>query len=297
MICRPSATLVRVCCVLAALGLLVGMASTRVHAQDDHLRVIKQPPAYQLMRSSVERALLEEVPARQAFDWWSNITGISLVVNGRQLELIGVDGDAPINIGLHQVTAAQLLGLMLDQITIDEPLLYETTEHYVLVTTRDAALRNTVVRVYPIDDLLMEVPDFDDAPTFDLQSALSNTNSGGGAAGGGGSDNIFGDFENDEEPRKTRTERGEEIAQLIRDTIEPDIWIENGGLYASIKYFDGKLIVNAPRFVQGHVGNPISGKLTPRADRFASGTTKPKVVAVPAEAPSDDAQATNADTE
>ena len=48
------------------------------------------------------------------------------------------------------------------------------------VMTRDQAIRNPVLRVYDIGDLLHMVPNFDDAPQCDLGEGLSNTSNGVG---------------------------------------------------------------------------------------------------------------------
>src|SRR5690606_18701153 len=41
----------------------------------------------------------------------------------------------------------------------------------------------------------------------------------------------------------------EEIATLIRDVVETEEWIENGGAGGSIRVFRGTLIVNAPDYM------------------------------------------------
>ena len=42
---------------------------------------------------------------------------------------------------------------------------------------------------------------------------------------------------------------------MIRETIRPDVWREAGGP-ASIRYYNGNLIVTAPRSVQEALGGP-----------------------------------------
>jgi hypothetical protein len=137
--------------------------------------------------------------------------------------------------------------------------------------TRNQAVRKPVVKVYDIRDLLFEVPNFDNAPDFDLNSALDNTSSGGsgtgtgrssgsssggGSSGGGGTIFDTEDDNNERDRRATKEERTEDLVQLIRETIEPDIWQAHGGQLCSIKDFDGRLIVNAPMFVHRQLGMP-----------------------------------------
>jgi hypothetical protein len=40
---------------------------------------------------------------------------------------------------------------------------------------------------------------------------------------------------------------------MIRETVRPEIWRENGGA-ASIRFYNGNLIVTAPRSVQEAIG-------------------------------------------
>lgn len=61
---------------------------------------------------------------------------------------------------------------------------------------------------------------------------------GGGGAGGAGGSSDLGNAE----------ERAEELIELITEVIRPDVWQANGGT-ATIRYFNGNLVVNAPRSV------------------------------------------------
>jgi hypothetical protein len=82
---------------------------------------------------------------------------------------------------------------------------------------------------------------------------------GGGGGGGGG---LFGGGtgtgtdRRDREQGRTRAERAQDLVDLIMDVIEPDIWRENGGP-ASIRYFNGSLIVTAPRHIHEMIGGPL----------------------------------------
>jgi hypothetical protein len=48
-------------------------------------------------------------------------------------------------------------------------------------------------------------------------------------------------------------ERGEKLVQLIMMLVSPEVWVENGG-FSRIRYFNGTLIVTAPRSVQAQIG-------------------------------------------
>jgi len=222
----------------------------------------------QLMRSTDANIDLNEVPAKLALEMWSLQTDVPLVINWAAFENEGIDPDAPITLRLQRVPAEQALRLIIRQMHPDpigdDRLIVQVEEWYVQVMTRGEALQNSVTQMYFIGDMLMDIPDFE-GPEFDLNQALSNTNSGGsgnsggGNSGGGGGNDFFNEDDQNNEPQLTREEKAEAIAQIIRDTIESDIWVENGGEYASIRYYRGMLIVKAPAYVQEQIGVPTSG--------------------------------------
>ena len=225
------------------------------------------------LRTTIDPVELDDTPARQAFEWWSRITGISLVVNWRAMDNAGIDSEPPVTLRLRRVPANRVLALILRQLEVDQKLIFQTTEWFVQILTLEEANRQTEVRVYDVGDLLHLAPHFTNAPRFDLQSALTNTNSGGGGSSGGGSSrsiNAFATDDQDHKEQKTRRERIDDLLRLIRDTTEPEIWIANGGQYASISYFKGQLIVNAPLYVHDQIGLPAVRVVRRRESTAAS---------------------------
>ncbi len=214
-----------------------------------------------LLGQVVSQVDFQNTTAREAFEWWSQTTNIPLIVHWAVFEQEGVDLDTEMTLRLRNIPAGVLLKLMTQQWSPETRFVIEPTPWVVEVMTRQQAIRNTVLRVYDIGGLLHRVPNFNNAPAFDLSSALGNTNSGGGGNSGGsssGGSGLFGDTNRDRERQDvpSRAERAEDIAQVIRDTIEPDIWQNNGGQFCSIRYFSGRLIVNAPPFVHRQIGMP-----------------------------------------
>jgi hypothetical protein len=97
------------------------------------------------------------------------------------------------------------------------------------------------VEMYSIDDLLTEVPNFLDAPEFNLQTVLQ------GARGGGQSPFTDG---NEEEPDvRTRQQKIDELVDLITTTVEPEQWDTSAGGGASIRSFQGSLLVNGADYI------------------------------------------------
>ena len=221
----------------------------------------------------IERVEFDANEAKEAFQWWSQTSDIPLVIDWNGLELEAIDSTAPITLRLRNLPAGQVLALLIRQIEVPGvELIIQSTPWYMEVMTKTQANRQTVIRVYDVRDLLYVVPNFTNPPDFDLNEALSNTSSGGsgGRSGGrgGSSGSLFGDSASDDEAQDltTRAERVEELAQLIRNSIEPDIWQLNGGEYASIRYLQGRLIVNAPQYVHDQIGVPtVSQRRVPRS--------------------------------
>ncbi|MEM6260169.1 MAG: hypothetical protein AAGB26_02680 [Planctomycetota bacterium] len=231
---------------------------------------IRATPA-QLMRETLTSVNLDAVPGRLALDIWSNQTNVPLVVSWASLEAQGIDPQQPVTLTLGRVPAELALKLIIQQLHPDpignDELLVDIEQWYVRIMTKEDALRRSTTRVYFIGDLLMDIPNFDNAPGFDLNDALSNTSSGGSGRGSGSGGNqdqgLFGD-DSDEEKEEvlSKEEKAERIADMVRNTVEPDIWRANGGEYGSVRYYRGMLVVKAPDFVHEQIGGIAGGTTT-----------------------------------
>jgi hypothetical protein len=116
--------------------------------------------------------------------------------------------------------------------------------------------------VYPVQDLLVEAQPFVEPPQFDLSYATSRGSvggSGGRGSGSSASQSLLGNYQNfnqqQNQPR-VKDARAQELVDLIVDTVSPNIWLRNGGM-ARIRFFNGNLIVTAPRSVHEELGGPI----------------------------------------
>lgn len=108
------------------------------------------------------------------------------------------------------------------------------------------------LELYDINDLLLELPRYTDAPEFDLQSVLQNSGSGGG----GGGQSPFRDTggnRNQQQQGKTRDQRADDVVKLVTDIVEPEQWTDNGGTGGTIRYYQGSLMVNAPDYIHRQV--------------------------------------------
>ena len=180
-------------------------------------------------------------------DFLRDVSGANIFVNWKALEDAGVDRNAPVSARLRNVKFAKALTIILDSVSGGTVTLgYTIDDGVITISTGDDIDRNTVTRVYDIRDLIIDIPDFTDAPNFNLQSANQQSQQGGG--GGGGGQGLFGQQQQRqpgqiEAGSRTRQEMIDEITSLITETISPDSWREAGGAVGAVRELQGQLIV------------------------------------------------------
>lgn len=108
--------------------------------------------------------------------------------------------------------------------------------------------RTRRLEIYDISDLLLEVPDYNQIPQFDLNSALQA--SGGG---GGGTSPFSGGGQQVQNTGKPVQERADEVIRLITELVEPDQWTNNGGSAATVRFYKQELLVTAPDYIQRQI--------------------------------------------
>lgn len=184
-------------------------------------------------------------------------TNVNFVVNWTAMTNVGVEPDLPITLKIKNVPASQALKLVLEQASANnelDPVSFAVKDGIVEISTlRDLKRRTAFLRSYDIRDLLVQVPNFNGAPSFDLGSALSSTSSvgggdgGGGGGGGGNSVDLFGDSGDDGDEvdsEEAGLQRITEILELIRtQTGTQQDWVEFGGDVSSVREFNSQLLV------------------------------------------------------
>jgi general secretion pathway protein D len=189
-----------------------------------------------------------------SIDFIRQSTNVNTVINWTAMTNVGVEPDLPITLKISNVPASQALTLVLQQASANnelDPVSYAVKDGILEISTlRDLKRRTAFLRSYDIRDLLVQVPNFDGAPDFDLGSALSSSGTVGGSSGSGGGGNevdLFGDSNNDdddEEDEDARLERVTEILELIRtQTGTQSDWVEYGGDVSSVRELNGLLLV------------------------------------------------------
>jgi uncharacterized membrane protein YgcG len=229
---------------------------------------VSAAPGKGASRAMLARAMPElkfdGVAFSDAVDFLRDVTAANLVVNWRALEGAGVTKDTVVNLKVRGVTLRKALSLLLSEAGgADGAITYTVEDGVIEITTTELADRKMTTRVYPVGDLLIDIPDFV-GPTFDLTQNSSSGSGGRGGGGGGGSSSqgLFGGGgggggnnadRGEAGDKKTKDERAQVLLDLIRETIYPDIWRENGGT-ASIRMYRDNLIVTAPAKVHEAIG-------------------------------------------
>jgi general secretion pathway protein D len=186
-------------------------------------------------------------------DFLRDVSGANLFVNWKSLEAAGIDRNTPVTARLRNIKFSKALSIILDSVGGGQTKLgYTVDEGVITISTLDDLSKNVAVRVYDIRDLIIDVPDFNDAPQFSLDSQQNQGGQGGGGGGGQGgitqggvSNNLFGGggTQNQRETGPTRQELVDSITKLIEDTVATDTWKDNGGSVGALRELQGQLIV------------------------------------------------------
>jgi hypothetical protein len=220
-------------------------------APDKTLATSAQHDAKRALLQRLPETKLDNVRLEDAITFLQDASGANIHVNWRALETVNVTRETVVNLRMRPLPLRKLLQYTLTEADGSNMTTFYAEDGVIEVTTRDLADQRLITKVYPVDDLLLHVPDFNDAPQFQLgQSAQT------GRGGGGGGQSLIGSTTTDNGQAVTKASRGDELVQLVMDSVQPEVWRENGGT-ASIRYFRGRLIVTAPRSVHEKIGGAI----------------------------------------
>ncbi|MDX2198664.1 MAG: hypothetical protein SF069_06795 [Phycisphaerae bacterium] len=189
-------------------------------------------------------------------DYLQENTSINISVDWDDLETNGIQKDDEITLRLAGLSLRTVMNEILTQAGGDVRLAFAVGEGLLRIATKEKLDRDKLILVYDIRDLLVNVPRFANAAQLDPAQALQNVGqqqggfgAGGGAGGGGGGGGggqggqLFqGGGQQNQEDDFDAGALVERILDLIRQTVEPDSWRENGG-EASIRELNGQLII------------------------------------------------------
>jgi len=156
----------------------------------------------------------------------------------------GLDPDMLITIPTSRRPALDIIESVIEAVSASgEPTTWQLRHSAFEISTKTRlGERNQQILVtYPVLDLVVEIPDYNDAPTLNL---------GGGTGGGGGGGAGPGDLGG-----TPMEERLNELIELIITMVEPDAWIRNGGTFAELRPWRNTLVIRAPRWVHRQIGD------------------------------------------
>jgi hypothetical protein len=191
---------------------------------------------------------LEAVPLADALQNIQTRTGLNIAIDWNAIQLLGIDKTTPITIDVHNVSVGKALDLILDTAAPNHELTFYVEHGIIHITTQAVADQDMVTRIYPIDDLLVQHEAFTQIPFIDI--ANQTTASVGGSSSASPIQSAG--QPNPQEIEAQRQKTIDSIIAAITSSIRPEIWKQNGGT-ASILYFNGNLIITAPRSVQGRI--------------------------------------------
>src|SRR6266480_8105683 len=191
------------------------------------------------------------VTLKDAVEFLRDVSGSNMHVNWKAIEAAGVTQDTQINIKLRQVTLRKVLGLLLTEASGGVGLTFYIEDGVIEITTSELADNQMYTVVYPVQDLLVEPPVVVAPPDFMLRGNNNGGNNAGNAGGIG-----FGNANQQQAQPKDKDAKARELVDLIVETVSPQVWAPNGGK-ATIKFFNGNLIVTAPRSVHEAIGGPV----------------------------------------
>jgi hypothetical protein len=205
--------------------------------------------ARQMLSSTLPDVKFDNISISDAIDFIHDISNVNIHVDWRALEAAGIGKDTTVNIRLHSVPMRKVLTTLLSEAGSGNLLTYYIDQNVLEITTREIADKQLITKVYPVDDLIMDVPDFDQPPNFQLQASQTG-------GGGGGGQSLFNNQQNNTNAQNTRAQRAQQLIDTIQAVVQPEVWNTNGGP-AAIRFYNGSLVVTAPRSVHEALGGDV----------------------------------------
>lgn len=160
----------------------------------------------------------------------------------------GLNKDQRMSVEVKDVTVITLLERVLAKAETDfSPATWQFAPSggTIEIGPRDSLNKQAYLKMYDIQDMTFQIPDFADAPRLDLDQVLNQ----GGQGGGGGGGSVFGGDTGSDVEFVPTEELAQRIVDIITEYVEPEQWTDNGGDGASIRYYSGQLLIRAPDYI------------------------------------------------
>jgi len=220
----------------------------------------RMPSTLRYLNERIDEVDFEEASLDQVIEFLDGLTEMQIVVRWQRLEDYGIERDKQITLNVRNLRLSQVLYMIMSEAGgPDLRLAYRASGNLLIISTEEDLGKEMVVRVYDVSDLLVRAPRFTNAPQLDLAGAGGQGMGGTGGMGGG--QNIFGgqgqsSQQEDEERDRDENADIDELIQLIVQTVEPDSWVDNGGL-GTIQAFRNLLVVRNNFLVHQALGGYV----------------------------------------
>jgi hypothetical protein len=204
----------------------------------EHGRVVRTVASRLRSRPGLD---FERTSVKNVLEYLAEIGNFSVIFD-TALEEQGIDLEAQtVTLKVSGITYEKAIELILPQ-----GVGYRIGPGYVLVTTMEKSWLPLITKSYSVRLHLARIPDFDDAPRFNIGDVTQAT-AQAASGGGGGGFNLFDDIGGTPEEKQVATP--EELMDIIKRLVSNDNdrriapWADMGGP-ASIEYLNGRLVVN-----------------------------------------------------
>ena len=148
---------------------------------------------YEALEKPVERFDFTETPLRDVIAQIEDSQGIPVEIDTKAFEDAGLDLMTPVTKNVSGISLRSALRLLLGELD----LTYLVKDEVLLITTKDKAAENLVVKVYPVADLVLPVNPSSGLNPFQTGGGLGgqggiNSGQGGGLGGQGGGGGMGG---------------------------------------------------------------------------------------------------------
>ena len=169
-----------------------------------------------------------------------SIGNFDIDVDWEALENIGITRNQRVSLSLRNKPLKAVLERTLDKVSDSnfsgDKAWYAVQDGIVVISSDRMLRRNKFEQVYDVRDLITEIPDYDNAPEFDLNQILQSSRGGGGQS-------PFQQTGDEDVDRIPYDERVEQMKEIIRALVDPGEWREDGGETGAMYDWQGQLIV------------------------------------------------------
>ncbi len=205
-----------------------------------------------LLDNTLPDVRFEETGFEQVVQFLTDMTKANISVDWTDLTDNAIDREKPVTIQLTNVTFRSVLKEVLSQVGGETKLSFAVGDGLLRIATKDKLDKDKAVLIYDIRDLLINLPRAGRIGAFNVTQGLGQAGGQGGGGGSGAGGGMFGQGQGqqqqqqggrgDQYGQQGQQQLVQQIQEIIRQTVEPDSWRENGG-EASLRELNGQLII------------------------------------------------------